>query len=174
MYFLQGISLSLMAYLASAMILFGGFLRPIGFLTFWNDRLAISNWPIFIVVGVGAGLGLSFLSVRFGLKPRFVPAIFIVCAMACSTIGLGAYTESQRSKEIERFSPDLAIRASFYSSLRSAPRDFQFFLHGAALKDCVPYAWSYRTMSFYELPQNVAVNVLPSAWIEECEIKRTG
>jgi hypothetical protein len=41
------------------------------------------------------------------------------------------------------------------------------------LKDCVPYAWSYRLMEFYQLPSDVAVNVLPQDWLERCSIQRT-
>ena len=174
MKFLQGLSAFLVAYFASATVWFGGFLHSVGFLTFWNDRLGIAYWPLVALAGVGVGLGLALLSLRGGLPLRFAPAIFITCSMACSTIGLGVYTEISRSREIERFSPDLAERASFFRSLHAAPREFQFFLHGAALKDCVPYAWSYRTMSFYELPPNIAVNVLPGIWIEECDIRRSG
>lgn len=173
MSFLQGLAAFIVAYSVSATAWFGGLLRPIGFLTFWNDRIAIANWPVAVLAGVGVGLGIALLSLRFGLKLRYTPAIFIVCSMACSTFGLGVFTEYIRSNEIERFNPHLVVRASVFRSLRASPRDFQFYLHGAALKDCVPYAWSYRTMSFYELPQNVAINVLPKAWLERCDIVRT-
>lgn len=173
MNYLRGLSAFVVAYSASAIVWFGGFLRPIGFLTLWNDRLAVDNWTVVVLAGIGFGLGLALLGLRFSLKLRYAPAVFIACAMTCSTIALGIYTENTRSREIEKFSPDLEMRASFFRSLRASPRDFQFFLHGAALKDCVPYAWSYRTMSFYELSQNVAVNVLPAAWLEDCDIVRT-
>ncbi|MEM6638128.1 MAG: hypothetical protein AAF667_19840 [Pseudomonadota bacterium] len=173
MNFLQGALLSFAAYFFLAIVLFGGLLRSIGFLTFWNDRLGIPNWHIFIALGVGVGIGIALLSWRTGLKPYFTPAIFVVTAIVCTTVSLASYLEARRSKEIKRFEPDRAIRASFFSSLRNAPADFQLFLHGAALKDCIPFGWSYRTMTFYELPSNVAVNVLPPAWVDECQIKRT-
>lgn len=173
MKFLSCILLCFAAYAISALIWFGDIFKPIAFATFWSDRLAIHNWPIFIAIGIVMGLCIASITVRYGVRQIYAPPIFIVVSMTCATIGLGTYATLQRSHEVELFQPDRVIEASFFQSLRSSPRDFQFFLHGAALKDCIPYAWSYRTMSFYELPENVAANVLPSAWIAECQIERS-
>lgn len=173
MKFLQATRAVLLSYAVAAVLLFGGPLHAIGFLTLWNDRLALLSWPLLLVFGLATGLVCAFLGVRFGAKKHYAPAFFVFFSIICSTIVVGVYTEHKRSEVIEKFNPDIATRASFFKSLRSAPRDFQFFLHGAALKDCTPYAWSYRRMVFYELPPNVAVNVLPTSWIEECQIKRT-
>lgn len=162
-----------LSYLVAAVLLFGGPLQPIAFLTFWNDRLAVLNWPALFAFGAIVGLASAALGVRFGMKLQYVPAWVLFFSMFCSTVALGVYTEHKRDEVIERFNPDIATRASFFKSLRSAPREFQLFLHGSALKDCIPFAWSYRNMAFYELPPNVAVNVLPQSWIEECQIKRT-
>ncbi len=173
MKFLQATGAVLLSYVVAAVLLFGGPFHPIGFLTFWNDRLAVLSWPLVLAFGFAAGLACAVLGVRFGAKKHYAPALFVFFSIVCSTIAVGVYTEKKRSEVIEKFNPDIATRAPFFMSLRSAPRDFQFFLHGAALKDCTPYAWSYRRMAFYELPPNVAVNVLPPSWVEECQIKRT-
>ncbi|MEQ8292145.1 MAG: hypothetical protein RIA08_08065 [Roseovarius sp.] len=162
----------ILSYLTVAIVLFGGPLQPIGFITFWNDRLAVANWPVFLATGSILGLMCAAFSTRLGVALRYTPAIFIFFSIVCSTIMLGLYTEHRRSEVIEKFAPDVAIRASFFESIRSSPREFQMFLHGAALKDCIPYAWSYRDMAFYQLPANVTVNVLPLSWVKECQITR--
>jgi hypothetical protein len=61
----------------------------------------------------------------------------------------------------------------FFASLHNAPTKYQFFLHATALKNCIPYAWSYRKLAFYVVPPNAAVNVLPHDWIIQCGIIRT-
>lgn len=167
---LTAIVSAVFTYTFMALIFFGGMLRPIGFATFWSDRLALTNWPLIVAFGTFLGLGFTAFLTVWGLKRRFALALFIVCAMSFSTIGLGCFVEFQRSEEIEKFAPDVLMRKSFFHSLRNAPRDLQFTLHAAALKDCVPYAWSYREMSFYVLPPNVVTNVLPHNWVQECNL----
>lgn len=61
---------------------------------------------------------------------------------------------------------------SFFQSLHQVPRESQFYVHAAVLKNCVPYYWSYSRLSFLPMKADIAVNVLPQDWIDECEIKR--
>jgi len=120
------------------------------------------------------GLACLFMTVAAasGLPRPLVPAVFLSLSMVLSAILVGGYAELERGRNVARFQPDQQLRSSIFSSFRNAPRAFQLFLHGAAVKDCKPYAWSYRQMDFYELPANVAVNVLPARWIEDCKIQR--
>ena len=140
---------------------------------FWGNRLGLFYWPVVIPVGMVLAINATKIAVRHGMPRLFIPSIIISFSMICAVVFIGIWTEYQRDRIIGRFGPDTEIRSSIFASFRNAPRDFQLFLHGAALKDCKPYAWSYRQMAFYELPPNVAANVLPVSWIEECNIRRT-
>jgi len=171
--FLNAGILGLLSYGLTAALLYGGPLQALGLLTFWRDRLGLSYWPALIVVAMLLALFVTKFVARFGVPRVVLPAVFVAISMGFSALLVGKYADNQRSSVVDAFEPDIEFRASIFRSFRNAPRDFQFFLHGAALKDCKPYAWSYRQMAFYELPSNVAVNVLPISWIEECDIERT-
>ena len=173
MTFLNGGIFGLLAYGLTSVLLYGGPLQALGLLTFWRDRLGLAYWPALLLVAMVLAIFLAKFSARFGMPRVLIPAVFIVISMSFSALLVGSYAANQRDGIVEKFEPDVEIRSSVFASFRNAPQEFQFFLHGAALKDCKPYAWSYRQMSFYELPPNVAVNVLPASWIEECNIQRT-
>lgn len=98
--------------------------------------------------------------------------MFVALAIVLPTIVVGLYADSERRRGVRAFGADQVEENTFFASIREAPQEYQFFLHTAALKDCAPYAWSYRTQSFYKLPPNVAVNVLPQRWIAKCGITR--
>jgi hypothetical protein len=55
----------------------------------------------------------------------------------------------------EELAPDCITVGSFVNSLAIAGREFQFDLHAYAEKSGVRYAWSYRTLGFYPLPNSV-------------------
>ena len=93
--------------------------------------------------------------------------------MTFSIVSVGLYTDRKRHERTTAFAADAIVDHSFFRSIREAPRENQFYLHAAALKECVPYAWSYRRMDFYELEANTAVNVLPHDWLARCKINRT-
>lgn len=99
--------------------------------------------------------------------------MFVVLAIVLPTTIVGLYADSERRRGVSAFGADEVEENSFFTSIREAPQDFQFVLHTAALKGCTPYAWSYRTQSFYKLPPDAAVNVLPQRWIAKCGIART-
>lgn len=99
-----------------------------------------------------------FLSALLGLVTAFCVSAFI---------GKGVM-----KAEIKRLNPDKVFQNSFRQSVRQTPREFQFFLHAGAMKDCKAYGWSYSEMRFYELRSSVAPNVLPIEWIKACNIKR--
>jgi len=171
--FLNAGILSALSYGLTSVLLCGGPLQALGLLTFWRDRLGLALWPALILVAMLLAIVLTRFVARFGMPRVVLPAVFIVFSMGFAALLVGIYAESQRGRVVEAFKPDVEMRASIFESFRNAPRDFQFFLHGAALRDCKPYAWSYRQMTFYELPPNVAVNVLPISWTEKCNIRRT-
>ena len=163
----------LLAYVFVSLLLFGGPFQALGLLTFWRDRLGLDYWPAIIPVAMVFAFFVSRYAVQSGMPRPFFSAVFVAVSMSFSALLVGGYAEYRRADIVEEFKPDAELKSSIYASFHNAPREFQFFLHGAALKDCTPYAWSYRQMAFYELPPNVAINVLPSDWIQECKILRT-
>ena len=97
----------------------------------------------------------------------------MVIAFTAAVTIASVQTNSVRQRAIQELAPEQMYTRSFVDSLRNAPDEFQSFLHAGALKNCTPYAWSYSEMEFYQMPANVAVNVLPQNWIDECRIVRT-
>lgn len=162
-----------MTYCLVALIAFGDIFAPAAFATFWSDRLGVPAWRVIALV-------CTFLSAGIFLFPkRWLPSvsvrlsIFVSLAMTTSIGTVGVYSDQLRRDRIAVFAADEIIEHSFFRSIREAPREFQSYLHSAALKDCIPYAWSYRSMAFYRIPPNVAVNVLPGSWLTRCSIRRT-
>jgi hypothetical protein len=147
---------------------FTGSLLPLA----WMEPVA--NPALVAIVSSAILVSLFF---RLGFPSSFLTStkapLFTLLWMLLSVISLGVYADLMRRSKLADFKPDMAIDHSFFRSIRSAPEEFQFFLHAAAVRDCIPYAWSYRQMDFYELDPNVAVNVLPKEWIERCKIERT-
>jgi len=92
----------------------------------------------------------------------------VVVGMSASLLVVGAYADDLRSKVLNEFDADRLVQHTFLESVRRAPEDDQFFLHAAAMKRCVPYAWSYRRMSLYRVPPKAAFNVMPAKWLSEC------
>ncbi|WP_162916394.1 hypothetical protein [Cohaesibacter haloalkalitolerans] len=164
---------ALLAYIYCSLLLFGGPFQALALLLMWRDRLGLTYWQALLPLSVLlAAIGTSFAK-QHGVHRQLLPALFIVFSMGLSAVLVGGYAEIRRVKIISEFAPDQEIHSSIFSSFRNAPRKFQPFLHGAALKNCRPFAWSYRRMEFYALPPNVAANVLPKDWIEACKIRRT-
>ena len=170
---LQSLGISLLVYTILSFLFFGGIFGPMGALTLFSDRLGAPLWPLLVVISiVSAAYAVSWVDPP---EPAILyrAPVFVGLTMVLSVIFVGAYAERIRRQNVAEFKPDSYISSSFFRSLHEAPREFQFFLHAAALKDCTPYAWSYREMAFYQLPPNVAVNVLPPEWISRCAIERT-
>jgi hypothetical protein len=93
----------------------------------------------------------------------------LITILICS----GVYVDNVRHNHMIEFAADDYFEHSIFRSILEAPREYQFYLHAAAIKKCVPYAWGYGAMGFYRLPPNVAVNVLPDKWLRRCSIHRT-
>lgn len=160
-------------YIGFALILFGSFWTPIKLVFFWSNGLEAQYWFGPLIVGLVAGVVVaSVVWLRLNRK-TYAPAVFLGVSMLITVIFTVVVVDNSRNNLVVEFKPDHSIQNSLWHSLRKAPRDFQFFLHAVAIKNCIPYAWSYRQMEFYRLPANAAVNVLPPKWISECGIKRT-
>ncbi|TDR94332.1 hypothetical protein [Enterovirga rhinocerotis] len=166
------IAIATAAYLVCSLALYGCN-SPVSFVVFSKStRIGLPYWKeisVFIVVLVG-------LAVLIPPRQNFIPfsvrlPVFAVLALLLPTVIIGAYADWTRTELIRQFEADHLIEHSFFRSIREAPADIvQFYLHAAALKNCVPYAWSYREMAFYELRPGVAINVLPQGWLKMCGI----
>jgi len=152
-------------YVAIAVIFFGGLLQPIFLATAWSDRLAAPYWGWIVLACLAAGAAGLFLPSR--LASARGPT-FVLVGLLGSLFSVGAYADHLTSKALIEFGGERHIRHSFSESVRHAPKEFQLFLHAAILKRCIPFAWSYRSLSFYQIPPNAAINVLPADWLSEC------
>jgi hypothetical protein len=177
-------SSSLIRYLKSAMMLtltvylvlglfFGSFFQGL------NVALAFifSFSKIYLVTIPGAAFVLArkcmsleqLKSIPEWAGPSVVFALWVVF----SIVPLGVYAEWRLSEAVRQFKPDEFRKVSFYWSVRFAASELNFGYHAVALKDCVAYNWSYRSMSFYVLPPRSAVNVVPYEWRERCDFQKT-
>jgi hypothetical protein len=163
--------LAALSYLTLTVLIFGDPLQPIGLATRWADRLGIPFWRVIAVISVVASTLVVMKFPRNMIPAVFRPTAFVVLGILMPTIIVGLIADSIRHRAVLAFGADEIDEHSFFVSIRKAPQDFQNFLHTAALKGCNPYAWSYRNLEFYALPTSAAVNVLPRAWRERCEIR---
>lgn len=161
--------LAVITYAVIAIVLFGDVFKPILLATAWSDRLGAPYWRLIVLACCAVGAFGLLMPARFSLARG--PA-FVAAGLVGSILAVGAYADHLRSEALNNFGADHFVQQPFRASLRSAPEEFQFVLHAAALKHCVPYGWSYRTISFYRIPLKAAVNVLPAEWIKECGIHR--
>lgn len=92
-----------------------------------------------------------------------VPAIILACSILIAYGLIIRITEARRDVIVAAFEAECVALTPLSRSLHIAPREWQFDLHGSAVKDGVPYAWSWREMSFYRLRDTTWPNVLPLA-----------
>lgn len=157
--------LAVLCYGAIAWFVFGNLLKPVMLVTAFSDRLGAPYWRGLVLASFMLGAVSFRLPARLALLRG---PLFVAVGMSGSLVSVGLYAEYLRSEAIEDFHPDRQSREPFLDSVYNAPQDFQFFLHGAAMKRCVPYAWSYRSMGFYRVPPAAARNVMPGRWLAEC------
>ncbi|HUD95366.1 hypothetical protein [Sphingobium sp.] len=169
---MKTVAMRVAAYCIVAILAFGDVFRPISLMTFWSDRLGIPHWRMLVFTSAVVATTTFFLPPRTLSALSYKIPIFIALTMVASIFSVGYFAEVVRQEKLAQFRPDEYIDLSFFKSIHEAPREFQFYLHTAALKNCVPYGWSYRTMSFYNLPPNVAVNVV-GKWAKRCGIHRS-
>lgn len=158
----------ILVYTIIALVGFGDLFAPLAFATVWSDRLGVASWRGIALFCILLSAGVFLLPKRWVQSTPIRLSLFVAFAMATSTAAVGIYSDRVRQDRIAAFGADERIEHSFFRSIREAPREFQFYLHSAVLKDCVAYGWSYRSMSLYRIPPNVAMNVLPISWLERC------
>jgi hypothetical protein len=151
---LAAIVLGVLSYCLCATVFFGDPLRPIAFALFWHDGLSATYWAGPLLAGLLFGILLTRKR-----SARLRPAILIVISMTICVLATAIIAETARAQKIARFKPDYILTNRFMNSLRQAPREWQFYLHALAIKDCQHYAWSYREMDFYRLPPSVLKNL---------------
>ena len=162
--------LAALTYGVVTVVLFGSPFQPISLATMWSDRLGVPYWRVIAVLCVIVSALVFAAPLKYAINPLFRPVAFVILAVVLPTLTVGLYADSIRHSAVLAFGADEVEEHSFFASIREAPSELQFFLHTAALKDCVPYAWSYRYLAFYNLRPSAAVNVLPPSWIKRCDI----
>ncbi len=166
------IMLPLFAFGFTSFILFGDLLAVPSYILSSRSYFDEASW---ITAFFSGATSVSIImAISRSSRSSGALATFALCSvpMIFATVGAGIVATAQRASKVEAFKPDEFAAESFFASMRNAPRDLQFFLHAVAMKNCVPYAWSYSEMEFYELPTNAAVNVVPQDWLNECRIGR--
>lgn len=163
--------LSAVTYGAVTVLLFGDPLQPIALATSWSGRLGIPYWRVVALLCVTTSALIFVLPPRSTIPAVLRPPLFVLLAVLLPTVIVGLYADEIRHRATLALGADEVEERSIFASIREAPADFRFFLHTAALKDCTPFAWSYRTMSFYVLGPSVAGNVLPYSWVERCKLR---
>ena len=171
---MKSLGLTLLAYIVVSALLCGGPVMPIAFLTVYCRHLGAPCWMVLVLVSAAMAVVASRAAGRRLATQRFVLPMFVAFWMLLSAALVGGYATTLRAVEVARFKPDRYDASWFVSSLHNVPADFQFFVHAAAMKDCKPYAWSYRDMAFYELSPSTVVNLsaFPHEWLEPCGIRR--
>jgi hypothetical protein len=152
----------------------GDVIAPFALITIFSSRLGIQYWGLAVAASAGIAVLIVSPAVNRHLDLVYRPPLFVVAWMLLTVFSVGIYADWARKEKISEFKPDKEMQHSFFRSIREAPREFQFYLHSAVLKDCIPYVWSYSQMALVRLKPNVAVNVLPPTWLAQCQIKRTG
>ncbi|MCW0017455.1 hypothetical protein [Rhizobium sp. BT-226] len=160
-------------YSICALILCGDLISPLADAPIMAPGGSRDFWNLFFIGSFVAAAIVAWPSVTPAVWPEFRPALFMATWMCLAAISAGIYGTWKRTEAIAAFHADKVIQHSFFMSLHQVPRDLQFYIHAAVLKNCVPYSWSYTSLSFYPLDSGVAVNVLPQDWIKECKIKRS-
>ena len=155
-------------YIAISTLAFGGLIQPIT-VSFFAARLSAPYWPLIVLACLSMGLAALFLPSRLSILR--IPG-FLTVSLFGSLFLVGIYVDHRRNQSFIAFHADHSFQRTFLQSVRDASSGLQLSIHGGAMKNCVPFGYSYRRMNFYRLPPNVAVNVLPRDWLARCRIVR--
>lgn len=158
------------AYVVCAILLCGDLTAPLSDIA-GHDLNSV--WMLFFFGSLLVAAFVASPLITRGVLPEFRPALFIVVWMCLSATSAGIYATRQLDTAITDFHADKVIQNSFFESLHEVPREFNLYVHAAVMKDCHPYYWSYRWLTFIPLDTDIAVNVLPQEWLDACKIKRT-
>jgi hypothetical protein len=159
-------------YAVASVALFGDPFKPAEALLYWTGILGSRYWLTPLLVGLAVGVVLALLTALTRAR-IFAPAVLVAVAMPMAVALTVLAVNAERAREIAKFRPDRIKDRSFRLALLERPgREPQFYVHAVAMKDCVPYIWSYRLMRFYQLePQPVGVrsSFVPDCWIAYCD-----
>jgi hypothetical protein len=165
----KGFVIAVPVYVIISVLVFGDPFAPINILSFRFDHLGAPFWQLLVVASIVlAAYAASKLKLPETIAFLRFP-LGLVLAMTVSIVLVGVYAEWMRRQAVVAFSADFYVQRSFFHSLRNVQYPAGF--HVAALKNCKPYAWSYRDMAFHEVPEAV-FGVLPHEWLVRCGIKR--
>ncbi|TGD99842.1 hypothetical protein [Methylobacterium nonmethylotrophicum] len=162
------LTLAALAYGWLTSVLFGDPVKPLALATVWSDRLGLEHWQVLAALCVAASAVVFVRPLRNVVPDALRPSVFVILAVLLPISLVGLYADRIRHRAVLAFGADDVEEHSFLTSLYEAPRDFQFFLHTAVLKDCKFHAWSYRKLAFYTLPPDASVNVVPRWWLKRC------
>jgi hypothetical protein len=158
--------LSLAIYCLVAFVFTGSILAPI----VWPGRAGPAGNAALVLAAVASLVVVSWQKKVSGAGKL---PLFVFAWMILTVIPLGIYEDWVRTRALAALAADAAVDHSFFRSMWNSPEEFQFYLHSAALRNCIPYAWSYGSSEYYKLEPNIAVNVIPQEWIRMCNIVRT-
>lgn len=156
-------------YVVFSLGLFGSVFKPIGYLFIW-EFIRIPNYVLLtsLSIGVITGLLTYFLLKKFNWMGAYKFLLSLFSFGVVSIFVAAAISNHVRVQKITELAPDKIETKSFIKSLHNTPKEFQFYTHAIAVKDCKHYAWSYRELDFYGLPNSIARNVVPIDWFDEC------
>ena len=111
-----------------------------------------------------------------GILAFFIPArfsylrvpTFVTVGMIGPVSVVAIHANELTAQALQAFGADRSTQQGFAKSLRHMGDEPTFHLHAIAMKRCMPYAWSYRSLSFDPIPARAAINVLPRAWLTGC------
>ncbi|MGF3022589.1 hypothetical protein ACQVP2_07155 [Methylobacterium aquaticum] len=168
------LALAALTYGWLASVLFGDPVKPLALATFWSERLGLAHWRLLAALGIAVSAVVFARPFRNAVPDALRPSAFVILAVLLPTALVGVLADRVRHRAVEAFGADAVEEQSFFTSLSEAPKDFQFFLHTAVVKDCRFYAWSYRDLAFYAIPLEAIGNVVPQAWRQRCgfEVER--
>ena len=161
----RSLGLGCTTYAILSFAMFGSFFQPIMLLVFYPAELAGLHWRWIVAGGFAVGTLAFFIPARWSYFR--VPA-FVAVGMLGPLFVVAVYANDMTAQALKAFGADRSTQQGFVKSLRHMTDEPKFHLHAIALKRCVPYAWSYRSLDFYRIPARAAINVLPRAWLAEC------
>src|SRR3712207_4067877 len=90
------ICLTIAAYYLIAALLFGSAFAPLGFATFWSDRLGAPYWKAVVVVAIAISALIFAHPIKTYVTPILRLPLFVVASLTLSTLFVGLYADWKR------------------------------------------------------------------------------
>ncbi|MEE4200985.1 hypothetical protein [Erythrobacter sp.] len=115
-------------------------------------------------------VGLSFLLMRVKSIPALWRwSVWGLAAIIAPITAVALYEGIVRDVATKRLDPEAVFARPLLHSIRHTQFNVgTLYVHGAALKDCRAYLWSYRRMDYVEISPGRTGNLLPREWKERC------